>query len=252
MATKKLEAEFINLKKEFIGLQTLIQNLLDKHGDLEKKYEKFLRKQKKNNFKCRNCGDGLESLRELKNHKEEGCSSSEFKCDECEKCFKDENILQDHTEKMHVKYDCDECDKVFKYEAVLEKHKEAAHENVELFCHYFNNDKDCPFDDECIYIHEDAENCRFGRHCERKFCMFKHEDINEEECETDDDSDEDVNIDINGIDLNKIKPVLEKFKKSVENFEELMGKLSLKCKQCEFEAKDMNGLTMHMKAKHLK
>ena len=82
--------------------------------------------------------------------------------------------------------------------------------------------------------------------------MFKHEEINEEECETDDDSDEDVNIDINGIDLNKIKPVLEKFKKSVENFEELMGKLSLKSKQCEFEAKDMNGLTTHMKAKHVK
>ena len=36
MATKKLEAEFMNLKKEFVGLQNLIQNLLDKHGDLEK------------------------------------------------------------------------------------------------------------------------------------------------------------------------------------------------------------------------
>ena len=151
MATKKLEMEFINLKKEFIGLQAMIQNLLNKHGDLEKKYEKFIKKQRKNNFKCRNCGDRLESLRELKKHKEEGCSSSELKCDECDKCFKDEDKLQEHTEKKHVKFDCDECENFFKYEAVLIKHKEAAHENVELFCHYFNNDKDCPFEDEYIY-----------------------------------------------------------------------------------------------------
>ena len=85
-------------------------------------------------------------------------STDNFKCDECEKSFKDEKKLRDHTEKMHVKYECDDCDKVFKYEAVFEKHKEAAHEDIELFCHYFNNDKDCPFDDECIYIHEESEN----------------------------------------------------------------------------------------------
>ena len=36
MATKKLETEFLNLKKEFVGLQTMIQSILDKHGDLEK------------------------------------------------------------------------------------------------------------------------------------------------------------------------------------------------------------------------
>ena len=112
MATKKLETEFINLKKEFKGLQTLIQNLLDKHGDLERKHKKFL--QKRNKIKCRNCGDRLQSLRELKNHKKEGCSSSEFNRDECEECYKDENKLQDYTEKMHVKYDWDNCHTVFK------------------------------------------------------------------------------------------------------------------------------------------
>ena len=70
MATKKLESEFINLKKEFIGLQAMIQNLLEKHGDLEKKYEKFIKKQKKKNFKCRNCGGNFESLREHKRNEE--------------------------------------------------------------------------------------------------------------------------------------------------------------------------------------
>ena len=30
----------------------------------------------------------------------------------------------------------------------------------------------------------------------------------------------------------------------------VLTKCSLKCKKCEFEAKDTNGLSMHIKAKH--
>ena len=74
----------------------------------------------------------------------------------CEKYFKDEETLEEHKKIRHSKFECDECEKEFTYEAVLVKHKEEAHESVELFCHYFNNDKDCPFDDQCIFIHEES------------------------------------------------------------------------------------------------
>ena len=104
MATKKLETEFNNLKKEFIGLQNMIQNLLDKHGDIEKRYEKFISKQKKGNFRCRKCGDKFETLRKLQEHKDEGCSTDNFKCDECEKSFNNEKKFKDHKEKKHVKF----------------------------------------------------------------------------------------------------------------------------------------------------
>ena len=160
MATKKLETEFINLKKEFLELQKLIQNLIDKHGDIKKIYEKFIQKQKRGNFKCRNYGEKFDILRKLQDHKEEDCPIDSVKYGECEKCFKDKKELQDHTDKMNKKFGFDECDKVFRFEALLEKHKEAAHEDVELFCPYYNNDKDCPFDDECIYLHEESENCK--------------------------------------------------------------------------------------------
>ena len=180
MATRKLENEFINLKKEFIGLQNLIQDLLDKHSDLEKRYEqaeqKFFQKQRKSNFKCRGCGDKFDILKNLKDHKEEGCSSDKIKCDECDKYFKDDDKLEDHKKKKHNKFECDECDKEFRFEVVLEKHKEAAHEEVELFCHYFNNEKDCPFEDACIYVHEESDHCKFGSLCERKLCMYRHEE----------------------------------------------------------------------------
>ena len=87
--------------------------------------------------------------------------------------------------------------------------------------------------------------------------MFRHENDIEEEDESDDDEDDDDDGDddvdgVEAVDIEKIKPVLDNFKKAVDNFEELLGKYSLKCKNCEFEAKDLNGLTMHMKAKHNK
>ena len=70
------------------------------------------------------------------------------------------------------------------------------------------------------------------------------------------DSDDDDSVGENfaneGVDVQKIRPLLEKFKQAVDNFEELLGKHSLKCKDCEFEGKDFNGLKMHMKAKHNK
>ena len=192
-------------------------------------------------------------MKNFQDHKENCCSNFEYKCEECEKCFKDENKLQNHRDKMHVKFECDECEKVFKYEAVLEKHKEAAHEDFQLFCHYYNNDKDCPFDDECMYIHEDSENCKFGRNCARGLCMYKHEEsASYKECDDDSSDDDDDNdmLGNDGINFEDMKPALEKFKQAVEKFEELLGKHSLKCKKCEFEAKDLNGLTMHIKAKH--
>ena len=101
-------------------------------------------------------------------------------------------------------FNCDECDKVLKYKAALEKHKEAAHENAELFCHFLNNNKDCPFEDEYIFVHEESGNCKYGYQCERKLCMFMQEKTEEEGFEPDsDDNNDDVDILVNGMDLTR-------------------------------------------------
>ena len=65
-----------------------------------------------------------------------------------------------------------DCDKIFRREGTLEKHIQAAHEDITLFCHYFNNEKDCPYEDECIFVHEESDNCKFGNGCERLLCMY--------------------------------------------------------------------------------
>ena len=254
MSVKDLEPEFVSLKKEFGDLKQKIDNLIEKYGNLEKRYEKCLTKKKKAVFKCRKCGEKCESLKDLKKHKqEEKCSGDKFQCDECERYFLEERKLEEHVNRVHKLYGCDECEKEFKYERNLEKHIEAVHEDCKLFCHYFNNDKDCPFDEECIYIHEESEICKFGLGCERVLCMFRHEERNYDEESDEEESDDESVSEGNSNDkesVNALIPVLEKVKAALEKFDDLLQKCSLKCKQCDFEAKDKNGLVMHMKSKH--
>ena len=95
--------------------------------------------------------------------------------------------------KNHKKYSCDQCDKTFKYEDTKEKHIKISHENLKIYCHYYNNEKECPFDDDCVYLHEDSVDCKYGDLCERDMCMFKHEscdEINEREEDNDDEYDD--------------------------------------------------------------
>ena len=151
-------------------------------------------------------------------------------------------------ERVHKKYECDECDSVFNFEGVLEKHKEAVHEGIELFCHYFNNGTDCPYEDQCIFLHEESQICKYGKACERVMCMYRHKDTDSGESDEDDDEESENE---NEPDV-QLKPSLEKVKKSLEKVAVLLQQVvpNFKCQKCDFEAKNQNGLNMHVKAKH--
>ena len=105
------------------------------------KYEKIISKQKKSNFKCRKCGENFENVKELRKNKQEHCKQETLECDECDKGFKKQETLDNHKNQYHAKYECDECEKVFKYDVFLEKHIEAVHEDLTLYCHFYNNDR---------------------------------------------------------------------------------------------------------------
>ena len=251
MLDKDLEKEFLSLKTEFVGAMSKIDDLISKYSSLERKYEKNMKRSKNVNFKCHNCGEKFESVGDLKKHKADGCQG-DFVCEECDKKFQNESKLEMH-KLTHKKFECDECDRIFKHQAILEKHIQAAHEDITLYCHYFNNDKDCPYENECIFVHEESEICKFSSGCERLLCMYRHEGDNAAEDDTDDESDDgDADDDSMDVDVAEIKPVLEKLE---EAFEKLSVNLKkhfgpLKCEMCEFEAKNENGLTMHKRAKH--
>ena len=249
MTAKDLEAEFKTLKDEFSHLNSKIENFIQKYTKLETKYEKCATRKKKASFVCSICGEEMENVEELKKHKEkhnEFCKG-DYQCEDCEKYFKDDDQLETHMRKVHRKYECDECDKVFKNDGILIKHKEAVHEDIELYCHYYNNGKECPFEDACIFLHDESETCKYGKGCERVLCMYKHEvsdDSDNEDDEGDESGDEE--------NLDKFKPSLEGIQKSLEKVAILLKQVvpNFKCNHCEFEAKNQNGLTMHIKAKH--
>ena len=56
-------------------------------------------------------------------------------------------------------YNCTLCDKTFHRKWRLAKH-ELAHNSLNVkFCHYFNNGKDCPYEEiGCMFKHEPSKN----------------------------------------------------------------------------------------------
>ena len=56
----------------------------------------------------------------------------------------------------------------------LRKHKEV-HENDVKFCHFYNNEKHCPFKEfGCRFKHENSPECFFKDRCKNKLCQYKH------------------------------------------------------------------------------
>ena len=68
------------------------------------------------------------------------------------------------------------------------------HENKKLYCNFYTNEQECPFGDNCIFIHENSENCKYEGLFERSNCMHRHITIDEEAHNTDVDCDIDDKI----------------------------------------------------------
>ena len=92
--------------------------------------------------------------------------------------------------------------------------------------------------------------------------MFVHEERDvsdsEDEDDSDDENDDENNEDENNEDehlfkVKDIEPSLRKVEQAMDKIQQLLmpeQTSKLKCDQCDFEAKNTNGLNMHKKAKH--
>jgi hypothetical protein len=96
--------------------------------------------------------------------------------DNCNDKFEESLRLELHL-KTHDKINplkCPICEKEFYLNWRLKKHV-ASHNELNKYCHYFNNAKVCPFQElGCKYKQEHSDKCKFDINCKFKLCQFKH------------------------------------------------------------------------------
>ena len=73
-------------------------------------------------------------------------------------------LLQTH-KTLPTNKPCEICGKTFKYEEIKQKHTAIAHENVKIYCHYFNNRNEFPFL-KIVYF-----SMRFLHHVDIELCV---------------------------------------------------------------------------------
>ena len=133
-----------------------------------------------NKLNCKECGKEMESKNSMSDHIRKHHPKL-HNCDNCDEKFNDSWRLELHkkTHKNITPLKCNICEKHFYVNWRLKKHI-ASHNESNKFCHYFNNDKVCPFEEVgCKYKHAISENCKYDKNCRFKLCQFKHTNKNE-------------------------------------------------------------------------
>ena len=247
---KDLEAENALLKEELSDVKNKLSKLSEKYENLQTNRKPEKNADQNQCLRCEKCNRTFEKLTDMKKHKNEHKAKNDtFDCDQCEKKFNEEWKLCAHV-KTHVNYKCDQCSKTFRYLDVMDKHTQISHGNLKLYCHFYNNMKTCPFDEECVFLHEDAELCRYGVLCERIYCMFRHDDVGksmvakdsvwnvEETIENDDEKEE---AEVDNLEMTFQNP-------SQEN--NIESEISVKCDLCNFETTNKERMKRHSFENH--
>ena len=149
-------------------------------------------------------------------------------CDEdFDQIWKLEVHLKKHpTEKY---FECDICDKQFALQWRLNKHKRGHTDGTNKFCHYFNNNKNCIFEETigCMFRHEISPICKDLKKCKFTKCQFTHTSDEHHSGEIDD---VDVEETVHDIPEEEKCKFCEKYTK--HSSDEIQN-----CSECEFETK---------------
>ena len=150
----------------------------------------------------------------------------------------------------HKEYSCDICNKTFKYQDILEKHIIITHEEAKLYCHFYNNETTCPFEQDCVFLHEHSSQCRYGACCERKLCMYKHKvnssdfgDVGEDEVIDENEMNEDNEIPENE------RTFFNPYRETADD-PEVELYYSFNCEMCIFKTTNKRRFIRHQKEVH--
>ena len=70
---------------------------------------------------------------------------------------------------------CEICDKEFFQEWRFKRHMNLHYSSVKRFCHFYNNQKKCPYEElGCKFAHQISPDCKFRENCKNRLCQFTH------------------------------------------------------------------------------
>ena len=190
---KHLNSVIEKLEEKVKHLQVIFDNLLyikireleERERESELKIEMLIRElqrsvntknDKKKEFQCRFCKQTFDNRNSLRDHVLANHPKT-FDCTKCDKCFNFRNELEEHLKKheMVKQFKCNLCQSEFFLEWRLKKHIKGHSESNRKFCHYFNNGKNCPFEENgCRYKHEHSDICFYGALCKNLLCQYQH------------------------------------------------------------------------------
>ena len=156
--------------------ETKVKHLEDKLSKKNNGSENHNEQDSRIEIKCKICDIMYTSKKNLKLHMRESHPKS-FNCIICAESFEKSSDMELHLKENHSspEFTCDQCDKSFVLKWRLKKHLEIHMKSSAKSCHYFNNGKNCPYENVgCMFLHKDSENCYFGVQCKNKLCQFKH------------------------------------------------------------------------------
>ena len=127
-------------------------------------------------IKCRECGFSFDKRSDLKIHIL-ALHPRQYTCKTCSQTFETRIAFELHQKEHSTTktFKCDLCDQTFFTKWRLGKHVKQ-HEMTSIrFCHFFNNDKFCKYEElGCMFKHNDAPVCNNSTWCRAKMCQFKH------------------------------------------------------------------------------
>ena len=180
--SERFDKEVKNLKETVKILEKRLNESDEKVKQLEEKLaenkEEPLNHDERE-IKCKVCEQIFEKENRLKKHVKV-CHPTQVACHTCSARFNKNSDLEIHLEEYHKiskQFQCDQCDKTFALKWRFAKHMQG-HANKDIkYCHFFNNQKTCPFEKiGCMFLHQHADICIFGVKCKNKLCQFKHID----------------------------------------------------------------------------
>ena len=159
-------------------LKELLEDNKNKLQEVEKNLlvQKETVKKQEQSFKCEKCGETFVKIVDRRNHIKL-YHPKQFSCDFCDVIFNEswqyEMHLESHSKTKDKK--CGVCGKAFFLEWRFRQHVNV-HENPNIKnCHYYNNNKVCPFDTVgCKFKHVKSKQCKNPTNCKNKLCSMQH------------------------------------------------------------------------------